>query len=401
MGGRVVIQRQMRVLVLDQCRGVWGAQRYLLRLAPLLRGHGIELVLAVPRHLEMYDAWRAAGMEVIALDLPVERSIRAAGRPTVRGLVREVAAGVRTARSIAGVIRDGEFDAVWGNAHWVHAEAALAGRMTATPVVLHLHEESVPGLGRWLRAVAVMFARSAVAVSKTVQEGVPWPASRRVCVIPNGVDTEELSPALPHDAAEVRRIRAGLGIGDADVMALAATRLDPSKRIEDLVAAVRLVDDPHLHLVVAGSTSGYPEYEQRIVAENAESGCERITFCGHRGDMPALFRSCDLVIHAGLIEGMPLGLIEAQSCGKPVVAYDVAGVPEAVVDGKTGLLFEARDVTGLSRGLGRLTRDPGLRAEMGAAARAHVVAHHRLSDQAVRNVHVLRAMCGLPQLEAV
>lgn len=388
----------LRVLVLDQARGVWGAQRYLLRLAPLMRECGVELVLGTPGHLELCETWRRAGFEVVELALPVERSIRGTARPSPMRIASEAVAGIRTAKLIAGEARRGRYDALWANAHWIHAETALAGRLCDTPVVLHLHEEALPGIGTWLRAAAVSFARSAVAVSKTVRGGLPDRVANDVVVIPNGVDTEVLSPAAAGDAERMRR---AFGVRDGEVLAVAATRLDPSKRIEDLVEAVRLLAEPRLRLVIAGSTSGYPEYAQQIVAEAARSCGDRIVFCGNREDMPAVFGASDLVIHAGTIEGMPLGLIEAQSCGKPVVAYDVAGVSEAVNHGKTGLLCKPCDVVRLSQHLGRLAGDPELRSRMGAAARAHVLANHRIGDQAARNVDVIKHMCGVPQVEAV
>lgn len=396
----MVTQDMRRVLVLDQARGLWGAQRYLLRLAPLLRDDGIELVLGSPSRLELHDAWQRAGFSTVDVDLPVERSMRTQGRPTVGGLAREAVTGLRTAALIARVIRDGDYDAVWANAHWVHAEAALAGRLSRTPVVVHLHEEAMPGVGRYLRAIAVLFASNAVAVSKTVQEGLPRPVRCRVCVIPNGVDTDAMAPASDRDAAVIGRLRASLGVAPDDVMALAATRLDPSKRIEDLLDAVRLLGDPRVHLVVAGITSGYPEYQRRMIAEVASGRTRRVTFCGNRDDMTDMFRASDLVIHAGTVEGMPLGLIEAQACGKPVIAYDVAGVPEAVLDGKTGLLSAPCDVVGLSKDLGRLAADPLVRSTMGAAARAHVLARHRITHQAAQNAEVLRKMCRLPRVYA-
>ncbi len=123
----------------------------------------------------------------------------------------------------------------------------------------------------------------------------------------------------------------------------------------------------------------------------------RITFCGNRDDMTTLFRASDVVLHAGIVEGMPLGLLEAQSCGKPVVAYGVAGVPEATLDGVTGLLAQPRDVTGLAAALRTLADDHRLRAEMGAAARAHTLAHHRIETQAQANAAILTEMCGAPR----
>jgi glycosyltransferase involved in cell wall biosynthesis len=390
----------LRVLVLDQGRGVWGAQRYLLRLAPLLRDQGVELTLAGPRSLELHDVWRDAGFDAVHLDLPIERSIRSSGRPDLAGIAHESRTGLRATRLISDLVRAGDYDAVWANAHWTHVEASVAGRFCGKPVVLHLHEEAVPGLGQWLRAGAVRVATRTVAVSRAIVDGLPRFARKRACVIPNGIDAETFAPASGRDLEQLHRLRTGFGIGTDDVMALAATRLDPSKCIEDLITTVRTVDDPRIRLIIAGTTSGYPDYARDMRAQADQLPAGRVTFCGSRDDMTALFRASDVVIHAGIVEGMPLGLLEAQSCGKPVIAYDVAGVPEAVVDGFTGLLAAPRDVAGLGVALQRLAGDRTLRAKMGTAARVHMLAHHRIETQALRNAAVLTEMCGVPRAMA-
>jgi glycosyltransferase involved in cell wall biosynthesis len=295
---------------------------------------------------------------------------------------------------IAKLVHQGEYDAIWANAHWIHMEAGLAGIVCKKPVVLHLHEEVMPGLGTQLRAAAVRLATRSVAVSQAVAAGLPRSVIDRVCVIPNGVDVDAMSPPKEDDRPELHRLRGTFGIEDGDVMVLAATRLDPDKRIEDVVHAVQKVGDPRLRLVVAGVTSRFPDYECRVRSEAAALLPGRVTFCGNRDDMAGLFRASDVVMHAGVVEGMPLGLLEAQSCGKPAIAYEVAGVPEAVVDGSTGLLAEPRDVVGLSDALGRLVADPALRRRMGVAARAHTVQHHQVGTQADRNAALLTEMCG-------
>jgi glycosyltransferase involved in cell wall biosynthesis len=385
-----VTTRPLNVLVVDQARGVWGAQRYLLRLAPLLRERGVELTLAGPRSLELHQAWLDAGFGAVHLDVPIERSIRNAGRPGFAGIVREARNGLQTARRIARLAHDGGYDALWANGHWTHFDTSVAGRLRRTPVVLHLHEEAMPGLGRWLRAGAVSTATRTVAVSRAVASGLPRFAAGRVDVIPNGVDTQAMSP--PSDA-HARRIRDDLGIAGDELLILAATRLDPSKRIEDLISCVDTLGDRRIRLVIAGSTSGYPDYERRIRERGAALG-EAVQFCGNRDDMAALFGASDVVVHTGIVEGMPLTLVEAQACGTPVIAYDVAGVAEAVVEGTTGLLVPACDVARLVDALRRLADSAALRAAFGEAARVHALAHHRIETQAERNVAVLAEMCG-------
>jgi glycosyltransferase involved in cell wall biosynthesis len=386
-------KRPVKVLVLDQCKGVWGAQRYLLRLAPLIREMNIELVLGGSRDLELHDAWRASGLDAVDLDLPIERNLRRDGRPTVRGILEEARKGFGAAGRIARASRAGDYDVIWANSHWTHVDATVAGNLCRRPVVLHLHEEAMPGLGQRLRSTAVRLADRTVAVSEGVASGLALSARKRATVIPNGVDTDRWSPASDNDRGELDCVRASFGVGASDVMVLAATRIDPTKRIEDLIAAIRRADDPRIRLVVAGKTSGYPDYERDVRAKARILPEGRITFCGHRDDMTTLFRASDIVLHAGILEGMPLGLLEAQSCGKPVVAYDVAGVPEAVRDGVTGFLAPPRDTVTLSRALRSLTEDRALRATFGANARAHVLAHHRIETQAQRNAAVLAEIC--------
>ncbi|WP_051574813.1 glycosyltransferase family 4 protein [Mycobacterium sp. URHB0044] len=385
--------RPVQVLVLDQARGVWGAQRYLLRLAPLLRERGIELTLAGPRSLELHQAWLDAGFDAVHLDAPIERSIRDSGRPGVAGIAREARNGLQAARRIARLAQDGGYDVLWANGHWTHLDTAVAGRLSRTPVVLHLHEEAMPGLGRGLRSAAVLAASRTVAVSRAVAVGLPSFAAHRVDVIPNGIDTQAMSPT---SEAYARRIRDDLGVAADELLVLAATRLDPSKRIEDLVSCVAGLKDRRIRLVIAGSTSGYPDYERRVREQGAALG-EAVRFCGNRDDMAALFGASDVVVHAGIVEGMPLTLIEAQACGTPVVAYDVAGVAEAVVHGTTGLLVPPCDVAGLRDSLRRLADSAALRAAFGEAARAHVLTQHCIETQAERNAAVLANLCGRPQ----
>ncbi len=383
----------LRVLVVDQGIGLWGAQRYLLRLAPLMREHTIELSLAGPRSLELHNVWRECGFEALHLDLPVDRTIRKSGRPSVSGLTREGRNIPKLAGRIANLVRDGNYDIVWANSHWSHLDASFAGRMCGKPVILHLHEEAMPGMGVFLRSCAVQMADRTVAVSHGVAAGLPRIVQKRVSVIQNGIDTKTMSPATEQDKPSLARLRASLGIAPEDVMVLAATRLDPSKRIEDLVTAILSVNDPRVRLVIAGTTSAFPEYERLVIDDALRRAGSRVTFCGPRNDIADLLRASDVLIHAGLVEGMPLGVIEAQSCGVPVVAYSAAGVPEVIRDGVTGFLAPPGDADALAHQLQRVITQPALRQSMGSAARINVLARHRIELQAQRNADIIRAVC--------
>jgi len=380
-----------RVLVVDTARGVWGAQAYLLRLAEPLAGRGYELVLAAPDALELSAAWRERGLPFVAADLPLARSVRGdRGRIDGRALAREARVLRDNVREIARLARTVGAGAIWANGHAVHLDAALAGRLARLPSVLHLHEEMAPRFGQALRAAAVTIAPAALAVSQAVADGLPAPLAARVEVVPNGVDVTRFTPG-PADAA----VRAALGAGPEDVLLVAATRLDPEKRIEDLIAALApLRAEPGWHLAIVGATSTYPEYAERVQREARATLGERVTFAGRREDVAAVLRAADVLVHAGVVEGMPLGVIEAQASGVPVVAYRVAGIPESVVDGRTALLAEPRDAAALGRHVGALLDDPGRRRQLGAAARVHATTHHDLERQADRQAAMLDRVVG-------
>jgi glycosyltransferase involved in cell wall biosynthesis len=86
----------------------------------------------------------------------------------------------------------------------------------------------------------------------------------------------------------------------------------------------------------------------------------------------------------GDTEGLPTTVLEAGAYGVPVVSTFHSGIPEAVLDGTTGLLGPERDVAALSRNILRLLSDDGLRTRMGQAARVHIASNFNLATQSRR-----------------
>lgn len=369
----------VRVLAIDAGHGLWGAQRVLLRLAPLLAERGFELILASPPDRALAHAWLASGLPAVTIEDSGARSIRRDGDtgPVSATRALRTAFGVRHAvRGIVEAARSTGADLLLANSHWSHLDAALAGRRGDVPAILLLHEEAVPGVGAALRSLAVWLGGGAVAVSRAVAAGLGRQARQRTSIVPNGVDHHRLVPAAPDPA-----VRAELGAAAGDVLVVAVTRLDPVKRVEDVVAALASVTGP-VHLAVAGATSDYPDYAAQVRRAAAEQLGARVSFLGARDDVPEVLAAADLVVHCGTVEGMPLGLLEAQACGRAVVAYDVAGVSEAVCDQVTGLLVPAGDVAGITGAVQHLVDDPVLRSEMGRRGREQVERAHTLDRQA-------------------
>jgi len=384
-----------KVLVVDLAPGVWGAQAYLLRLAEPMRRRGYDLVLAAPDGLELSAAWRSHNLPFVAAELPASRTVRDAdGRLRATLVCREAGALRHTVEEISRLARRVGAAAIWGNGHAVHLDVALAGRRLAVPAVLHLHEEVGPLFGRALRSAAIALAPAAVAVSQAVADRVPRPLRRRVETIPNGVDVAEFTPGEPD-----RDLRTALGAGPDDVLIAAVARIDPDKRIEDVVAALApLRTRRGWRLVVVGSTSDHSAYETSVIETATRTLGSAVTFVGRREDVPQILRAADLLIHTGIREGMPLGVIEAQASGLPVVAYRVAGVPEAVVERETALLADPLNTAELTRHVRRLLDHPDMRAAMSRRAVERARRVHSIERQADRHVELLRGLSATPRL---
>jgi len=115
---------------------------------------------------------------------------------------------------------------------------------------------------------------------------------------------------------------------------------------------------------------------------------DRMHFLGWRDDVPEVIAAADIVVLPSWSEGLPLAVLEAMACGKPVVATPVGGVARAVVEGKTGLLVPPGKPGRLAAAISRLLQDPVEAARMGAEGRRRVESRYSL-DQFTRSIESL------------
>jgi glycosyltransferase involved in cell wall biosynthesis len=109
----------------------------------------------------------------------------------------------------------------------------------------------------------------------------------------------------------------------------------------------------------------------RLTAETKALGIESIVhFAGERSPAPNLHGLFDVSVLSSTSEAFPNSILEAMAAGRPVVATNVGGNPDAVRDEETGLLVPAADADALGTAIERLYSDPSLRDRFGAAGRA-------------------------------
>lgn len=382
----------VRVLVVDEGTGVWGAQRFLLRLAPLLRDRGIEQVLAAPAGSAIGTAWTGAGFRHVHLPVPEQRGIRSktSTRVSPWRTGREVARTSAQARHIAALARVVGADLVHGNVHWSHLDVAAGARLARRSSLLLLHEETMPGLAQHLRGASVRLAGAAVAVSEAVGAGVPAWARQHVEVVPNGVDTKALQPGPGHPF-----VRAQLAADPSRPVVLVMCRLDPTKGVDQVIEAVAATSpDLDVQLAIVGErglgTAAWETHLRELAERRLGS---RARFLGHRHDVADLLHAADVLALASSVEGMPLSVLEAQACGTPVACYPTAGIPEIVTDGRTGFLA-TEGVPSLARAIEHALVDREVRDRVVVEARRQVERDHDLARQADRLAAVVRRAAG-------
>lgn len=350
-----------RVLVVSHVANVWGAQRRLLDLAPLLRDEHIELTMASPEG-ELAERWRGAGLPHLQLDLPEHHGVRGAdgGRASGLAMARELTAVGRSSMAIARRAR--RFDLVQSHSLWAHLETAVAGRLARRPVVLDLHDIVSPGTGRRVLGLAARMATLTIANSAATASTVP-PTGVRTTIVHPGVDLDRFHPG-PADP-ELRR---ELSSDAAAPLVAIIGRVDPNKGVEVVIDALALTTaEPAPHLVVIGREQiGDRSHLDALKARAGQLLGDRARFLGPRDDVPVVLRSVDILVNASRHEPFGRTVLEAQASGAPVVGTNAGGIPEFVEDGQTGLLVPPFRADALAAALDRLLGDDDLRSRLAA-----------------------------------
>lgn len=169
-------------------------------------------------------------------------------------------------------------------------------------------------------------------------------------------------------------------------------RLDPVKGVSLLLEAFSRVraGHPAARLTVAGDGRA----RARLEARARDLGlADVVAFPGYldEGQVAALLSTADMLILPSFAEGLPVVLMEALASRIPVIATQIAGVPELVQDGISGFIVPPGDVASLADRMDRLLADPDLRASMGAAGRARVEAEFDIASEAQKLAALFRA----------
>ena len=182
-------------------------------------------------------------------------------------------------------------------------------------------------------------------------------------LIHNGIDLEKF-----RRVTRERKLRAELGLKPNTKLVGMIGRLDEQKNPLDLIRAAAWVvqDYPDVQFLVIGDGALRPECEKLIVETGMQ---EHFVLPGFRDDVDRILPMLTITAMSSLWEGLPLAFLEAMSAGKPIVANDVDGAGDVVIEGETGFLVPPQRPDKMAARILTLLRDEDLRNRMGALAR--------------------------------
>jgi len=220
---------------------------------------------------------------------------------------------------------------------------------------------------------------AATAAEKAQLEFLYHAPSRKIVIIPPGVDTSRFYP-IPKDEA-----KAFIGIPLEGRMILYVGRIEPLKGIETLIRALRLIQEtgrlaccPH-YLVIIGGDPSVSETQMdsemaRLQRLARDLGLKDVVlFLGKQAQesLPYYYSAADVLVLPSHYESFGMVALEAMACGTPVIASQVGGLPFLVQDGVTGFVIPDGEPELLAEKLTRLILDADLRNQLGAQAIEH------------------------------
>ncbi len=237
--------------------------------------------------------------------------------------------------------------------------ARLAGKICNVPVLFTAHgwgfDPNAPKLRRTIALAAekllAHLAIKIICVSESDRQlaidlGVV--KAGRVVTIHNGINLDLNTPVANQKSKSTQLI-------------MVARFNKQQKDQNTLMKAIKEVNRD-INVLFVGSG---PDWEEAKTIAKELDILSKVTFLGDRLDVIDLLAKSQIFVLSTHYEGLPISILEAMRAGLPIIATNVNGIPEQVLDGKTGLLVERQDVRGLATAITTLVDNPKLRQKMG------------------------------------
>jgi glycosyltransferase involved in cell wall biosynthesis len=340
---------RLSVMLFTHCEVRGGAEEHMLMLAKGMDQRYFRVCLACPPALaERFQPDVPSHVELIPIPLT---------KPTHFSAMLQ----------LGRVLRERRIDILHSHIFFSSLLASPIAWLSRVPVIV----ESAHGREAWRRGwkdhyyidrMIGRFVDAYIAVSaanaRYLSEVKGYP-SRKVSVIHPGSDLSRFDPSREVPAG----LKESLGFSASDPVIVMVGRLEPQKGHRILLEAMPAVcrQFPNVRLVCAGEGVLRGQLERQTESLGL---CGAVRFIGYPKDIRDWLAMATLTVLPSFYEGLPVTPIESLACLRPVIATNVDGTPDVIIDGKTGLTVPAGDPVRLAEAICTLLGDPALREKL-------------------------------------
>jgi len=276
--------------------------------------------------------------------------------------------------------------------NWAGMDGIIAAKMARVPIIIHgEHGFEIADLisqnrkRKFIRKLVLStMVDKIVTVSKNLKNRLINEIKikpEKIIHIPNGVDTNKFN------IYRKEFTRKKFGFKKEDFIIGIVARLDPIKNHKTLFFAFKEIvkNYPQVKLIIVGDGPLREELKEKSYQLGIKN---KVIFMGERDNVSEILKTFDIFVLPSLNEGMSNTILEAMATGIPVIASNVGGNPELVIDGRTGFLFSPNDVESLVQKIKTYILHPELKQKHGYNARKRVEEKFSL-DQMVRRYEEL------------
>ncbi len=347
--------KKIKVLEMESSKGWGGQEKRTVRLINNIDKDRFELFYVVQPDSKLYENRSKINAKIIPLKMKQSYDIKAIFH--LCKIVKKYNIDIISTHS--------------GKDAWL---GSIVGKITNKKVIRTRHLQTPIN-----SIISYNLSTKVVSVSKQVENYLREKGVKKdkLTTIYTGIDTEKFKPRNGILKKELNLDNNTIIIGIVAV-------LRNAKRHKDLLEAISRIDED-IHLVIVGS-GPQEENIKRIILEKNIS--EKVTMLGHREDVEKILPDFDIFVLPSNMEALGTSILEASSCGVPCIGSRVGGIPECIIDNKTGFLFENQNTNDLKTKLNMLIKDKNKRKKFAKSARELVLKNFSVSSM-VKNTQQL------------
>ena len=333
-------------------------------------------------------ALKQAGYDVYAMCTPgkYQQSLKESGIEIIPVDIRRSMTPIQDLKSLWQLYRNfrrGKFDIVHTHTPKVSLLGQMAAWLAGVPVIIntvhgfYFHDDMPTGKRNFyifMEKIAAKFSSRILSqnsedIETAIKLGICKPEMIRK--LGNGIDLNRFCRKR-FDSNFGLTKRQQLGIpADAFVVGIIGRMVREKGYLELFEAVAKLVAKGY-NIWLLGIGPDEPEKEDAVhISDAARYGIDnRSIFCGHRDDVDELMTAMDVYALPSYREGYPRSAMEACAMSLPVIATNIRGCREVVLDGKNGFLVPVRDANALADAIEKLINDESLRINMGLQGRS-------------------------------